>query len=109
MLGLLLIYFIGKYFADLAEQHEQHKWLYAILGVLSYYAGTFLAGILIAIGLELLSEASIDEMSDIALSFMALPFGLLACWGFYQFLKRKWSQVEVVADSGLLDDELLHP
>ena len=33
MLGLLLIYFIGKYFYDLAAEFEKNKWLYAILGV----------------------------------------------------------------------------
>ncbi len=44
MLGLFLLYFIGKIFYQLAEAHNKNKWVFAILGVIAYYAGTFLGG-----------------------------------------------------------------
>ena len=47
MLGLILIYFIGKRFQDLAKTYDNHKWGFAIAGVATYYIGTFIAGILI--------------------------------------------------------------
>ena len=99
MLGLLLIYFIGKYFYNLAEEHHKSKWGYAILGVVSYYLGTILAGIAFAIIFELWGSTSIDQMSEIALNFMALPFGILMCVGLYYFLKKRWEKsIHIEAD-----------
>ncbi len=90
MIGLLLIYFIGRYFYHLAEDHQKSRWGFAILGVASYYVGTFVGGIIVAIIMELITPYSSDNIGDIGLSFMALPFGLLACWGLYSLLKRNW-------------------
>ena len=39
MVGLILIYFTGKAFANLAEEYNKGKWLYGFLGVFSYYGG----------------------------------------------------------------------
>jgi len=52
MLGLLLIYFIGKYFYDLAILHEKSKWGWAVIGVVSYYA----EGFILAFGLGMIAE-----------------------------------------------------
>lgn len=92
MLGLALIYFIGKYFYELADDYEKSRWGFAILGVVSYYAGTFIGGIIVAIFYEIFGSTSIQTENDIILSFMVLPFGLLACWGLYTLLKRRWSK-----------------
>lgn len=108
MLGLVLLYFLGKAFYKLAEQHDRHKWGFGILGVVSYYAGTFIAGFIIAILYELQEGSSIDDVSDIQLSFMALPFGLLTCWGLYAFLKKQWNKKSIIEDSTILDDEFLN-
>ena len=37
MLGLLLIYWIGKKYYELATEHNRSPWGYAILGVFVYY------------------------------------------------------------------------
>jgi hypothetical protein len=44
MLGLVFIYFIGRYYYKLAENHNRSKWGFAVLGVATYYGGTFAAG-----------------------------------------------------------------
>jgi hypothetical protein len=49
MLGLLLIYFIWRQFASLAYTYNKSKWGYGILGVVVYYAGTFLGGICVGL------------------------------------------------------------
>jgi len=90
MLGLLLIFFIGKSFYKLAEGHEKNKWLYAILGIVSYYIGTFIAGFLIGLYFMFTDPVVIDTLSNIGLSLAVIPFGLLASWGFYSILKKKW-------------------
>ena len=91
MLGLILIYFIGKKFYDLAQEFGKSAWGFAILGVVIYYVGTFIAGIVIALGYEI-SNTSIDGMSDLALGFIALPFGVLSCVGLYYYLRNIWQK-----------------
>ena len=45
MLGFLLIYFIWKYYSELAVEHNKSKWGYALLGIATYYIGTFIGGL----------------------------------------------------------------
>jgi len=92
MLGLLLIYFIGKYFYTLADDHGKNKWVFALLGIATYYVGTFVGGLIVGIGIEFWGETSIDEMSSLALGLIALPFGLAACSGLYFILKMNWKE-----------------
>ena len=94
MLGLLLIYFIGKYFFDLAVKHEKSKWGFAILGVVTYYAGTFVAGVIIAVLMEQNKPGSIDEMNDLVLGIISLPFGVAASSALYFILKKNWQKQE---------------
>jgi hypothetical protein len=109
MVGLILLYFVGKAFYDLAGKNGKGQWLYAILGVISYYGGSFVGGILLAIGYELFMDGSIDDLNDTLLGVLALPFGVLACWGFYHLLKNHWTRKETFAppeeilDANLMD------
>jgi len=106
MLGLILIYFIGKAFFDFADAHRKNKWLFAILGVVSYYVGTFFGGIAIALYYELIIQQSLVEVNSWGLRFLAVPFGLFFCWGFYTILKRQWSRKRMHTDLDLLDEGL---
>jgi hypothetical protein len=93
MVGLVLLYFVGKAFYDLAGLNNRGQWLYAILGVVSYYAGLFIGSLLIGIGYELFI-GSIEDVNETLLGFAGLPFGVLACWGFYHILKNRWKKKE---------------
>jgi len=106
MLGIFLLYFIGKAFYNLAHEHQKNKWGFAIAGVVSYYAGTIFGEIVIAVVYELVLEKSIDSFPQVALAFMALPVGLASCWGFYSLLKRNWSKSSTVANNDALDGEI---
>jgi hypothetical protein len=106
MLGIFLIYFIGKAFYDLAAQFNKSKWGYGILGIASYYLGTFIGGVLIGIGYELGFPGSIDDHSDIVLSLMGLPFGVLSCWGTYRILKSQFNKLPKFSDNKALDSDL---
>lgn len=107
MLGLVLIYFIGRAFYQLAEAYGKHQWGHAILGVVSYYGGTIIAGIVMFVIYDLSSLGSIDEMNEMALNLMAVPFGLLACWGVYKLLERRWDRAVANSNDDILDDGLL--
>ena len=98
MIGLVLLYFVGKAFYDLAGLNNRGQWLYAILGVGSYYAGLIIGGMLIGIGYELLI-GSIEEVNETLLGVLALPLGVLACWGFYRTLKARWEKKQTFSGS----------
>lgn len=107
MIGIILIYFIGKYFYNLAEEFSKNKWLYGILGVIVYYAGTFVAGLIFGILGELGIVEGINSINSIFLSLLALPFGILACWLFYIILKKQWSKNKSTNKSEALDGDIL--
>ena len=102
MLGILLIYFIGKYFYTLAGKYGKNQWGYAILGIASYYLGTMILGIILAIGFEIWSTTSIDEINDVVLNFIALPFGLISCYIAYKLLENHWKK-NVILEEDLFD------
>ncbi len=92
MLGLVLLYFIGKKFAELAEAFKKTKWHYVVLGLVVYFAGTFVLGMLVLSVLDAVGAINLDTMHNRVLDLIALPFGLLSCYLFYLFLERKWKR-----------------
>jgi len=106
MLGLLLIYFIGKGFYQLADSNKKSTWGYAILGVASYYAFSILAGIGIVICYEL-TGTSIDDLDETMLGLMGVPFGILGCYLTYKFLQKKWNGEYSHLDPNILDVDIV--
>ncbi|WP_339658707.1 hypothetical protein [uncultured Polaribacter sp.] len=90
MLGLVLLYWIGKYYYKLAEEYSKSKWGFTILGILSYYGGTIVFGFLFVIIAEIISPGYVDDFNDSLLGLLALPFGALACYGLYKYLEKTW-------------------
>lgn len=111
MLGLVLIYFLGKYFYDLADEYDKNKWGFAILGVVSYYVGSFISAFLIVIVLEVSSPGAVDTINEHLLGLMAVPFGLLAAWILYKVLEKRFrNEYEAIKsnpNSDILDDDFL--
>lgn len=106
MLSILLIFFIWKYYSELATQHNKSKWGFALLGIATYYIGIFLGGMVIAT-IDLLANTHFfDESSNIMLSFLSLPFGLLFVWGLFKLLEHKW-ETKKFRDNNASDDNLL--
>ena len=93
MLGLVLIYFIGKHYYNLAGLHEKNKWLFAIIGIVSYYAGTFVTGVVL--GIVLLGfETSVDDLNTVVLALIAFPFGIGLTILVYYLLKKNWQKTK---------------
>ena len=108
MLGILLIFFIGKYFYELAQDYYKHRWLYAILGIITYYVGTMVGAFCVAIGSDLFGW-DINFEDTWTLTLIAIPFGLLFTVVLYFLLRRNWksSVVEVkdeIEDIGIKFD-----
>lgn len=104
MIGLFLIYWIGKSFYELAHEHDKSRWGFAVLGVLGYYAGIIFAEVIFV----LLSEKGIlGDINHYILGFLSLPFGLLTCWLLYRLLKNQWSNQSRPIDADVIDRDLL--
>lgn len=92
MLGLILLYWIGKYFYKLAEKYDKSKWGFTILGIAVYYAGIIIFGLVIGIVSEIVSPGYFDDFNDKVLGFLALPFGILSCYLLYKYLEKTWKK-----------------
>ncbi|MBL7834029.1 MAG: hypothetical protein JNK18_08745 [Cyclobacteriaceae bacterium] len=107
MLGLLLIYFVGRKFYELAFEFDKSRWGYAIAGVVSYYAGTILSALIIATIIEINSPGYITESNEWAVSLLGIPFGVLVCWGLFKTLEKNWSK-EKAAQPNTLDGGMIN-
>ena len=93
MLGLLLIFFIGKYFYELAQDFYKHRWLYAFLGIVVYYASGAIFGVILGV-FDLLFELNINWDESFGINLLGIPIGLAGCYLFYTILKNKWRKEE---------------
>ena len=101
MIGIILIYFIWKRFADLALNYNKKRWPYGILGIVAYYAGTLIGGLILGF-LSIILDFAIDADNTTLMSIIGLPFGLGTCYLTYYFLEKKWEKEEDSLDS--IDD-----
>ena len=107
MLGLLLIYFIWKYYSELAFEYHRSRWGYAILGIASYYAGTAMGGIILYAGCALAGSDFPEETARPLVSLICMPFGILAVWGLYKLLEKNWARTGRNTDNDSLDADLI--
>lgn len=92
MLGIILLYFIGKKFYELADDYHKSKWVFAILGVVIYYVGAFIVGLIIGV-FELIIETNfIETANKFVLALIELPFGILSCYVLYSYLEKRWKK-----------------
>ena len=92
MLGLILLYWIGKYFYKLAEEYDKSKWGFAILGVVVYYSGILLFGILVGIYYGLFLPEELETLNETLIGLISIPFGILSCYLLYKYLEKKWKK-----------------
>ncbi|MCO6162639.1 hypothetical protein [Flavobacterium sp. NRK F7] len=109
MFGFIFIFFIGRFFYRLAEQYHQNKWLFGILGVVMYYAGTLFAGVCVGL-IMLIFDWDIDT-NEGTITLIAIPFGIGACWLFHYLLEKHWKSkkvepIENIDDIGKDIDEI---
>lgn len=92
MIALLLLYWIGKYYYLLAERHNKNKWVYSILGIVTYYTGIIISGIILMAIIEISSPGYMEEINDYLFSLIALPFGILSTYILYKIIESTWKK-----------------
>lgn len=100
MVGLILLYWIGKYYYRLAEEFNKSQWGFAILGIITYYAGTFFFGLVIGVAVEMSSPGYWDDFNEMLFSLFMLPFGILSTYLLYKYLEKSWkSKSDILIES----------
>lgn len=102
MLGILLIYFIGKYFYELAQDYYKNRWLWAILAVILYYAAGAIFGVILAL-CDMAFNLGIDWDNNFGINLLGIPVGLLADYGLFVYLKNKWHKESLLAKDEIQD------
>lgn len=103
MLGIFLLYFIGKRFYDLAALFGRHKWFYAILSIVVYYGvGALLVALVVILDL-MVFEWNFDWEASWGVSYISIPFGLLGVWIFDVLLKNRWEKLAIVVIDEIQD------
>lgn len=91
MIGILLIYWVGKFFYDLAQTYTKSKWGYAILGLVVYFGSQLVLGFVLAIFNDLFA-LGIDFENNYGINLLGIPVGILACYILYHYLQKKWKK-----------------
>ena len=107
IVGLILIYLVGKAFYELARKHNKNMWGYGVLGVVSYYAGVFGSAIIAGIVLEFTVPGFVDDLNENLVGIMLIPFGAITCWLTYAYLRKSWSKPTTIIDNSTLDAGLM--
>lgn len=103
MLGLLLLYWIGKKYSALAKQYARKPVGPVIGGIVVYYLFFFVS---VSIFDAINANKNYDLSMNLLATLVSMPVGLLATWGLYKYLEKKWSNVPF-EENDLLDEDLI--
>jgi branched-subunit amino acid ABC-type transport system permease component len=102
MLEILIIFFTGKYFYRLAEDYNQNKWLYAIIGVVTYFIGAVIGGAILGL-IEVVFQIGIDWTNSFLLTLILMPFAVGVCYVLHYLLKRNWDKKGIIVKDEIQD------
>ena len=101
MLALLLLYFIGKKFYDLAGTYNKQQWKFSILSIIVYYGSIVIIQVLVGIIFYILIPSSFDYngnakgKDELIISLLSIPLALLIVYFLYRYLENKWKKEEI--------------
>lgn len=100
MLEVLLLIFVGRYFYKFSKDNNMKPVLWTIIGVLSYFVGAFIMGLIVGI----LSPRTLDNL--LTLTLLGLVSGLAGVTITFFIMKAQAKNAVSSSDSEVLDDSL---
>lgn len=89
ILSYIFLFYVGFYFYRLAENHKKNKWIFAIIGIGSY----FLALVIYPFYLRLFDPEEIQNPANIVLvSVKSLTIALISIFILFQVLSFVWNK-----------------
>lgn len=107
MLSILLIYFVYKYFRDLARKYKVKKeWKYSLTGVVSYFGFQFLFVLIWGI-VEIMNNPNYnfenDRSMNSGISFLAMLFSMLMLYFLHKYLEKRLQQQQEFSSVNEID------
>ncbi len=100
MLSILLIYFVYKYFRDLARKYKvKQEWKYSLIGVVAYFGFQFLFLFVWGV-VEVINNpnyADIDTSFNSGVGFLALLFGMLMLYFLHKYLEKRLQKQQEIS------------
>lgn len=87
-LGYIFLFYVGFYFYRLAENHNKNKWVFAIIGVATYFLGT----ILYPLYLRIFNSEIIEDFDISSISLKSFLIGFLFVFLLFQILSFVWNR-----------------
>ena len=90
MLLIILLIFVIVVFNNLCQEYKKTKW-FILLGIVAYFAGEFVAGIILGI-LDGIFLIGIDWEDTTTMALIGLPSGIISIVIVYFILKHYWNK-----------------
>lgn len=93
MLEIVAVVLIGRYFYKLAEEYDKSKWLFPLIGIVTFYGTYLVVGFFY--GIYLYSTDPYITESDInpfMVVLLGLPIGIGAVVLLYKLLESNWKK-----------------
>ncbi len=91
MIEFIILITAGKSFYQLAIDHNKQKWVYGILGPVTYFISALFFGLILGFLNEMFSW-NIDFGNKILMTLIALPICGASTYLLYRILKMKWEK-----------------
>lgn len=108
MLSILLIYFVYKYFRDLARRYKVERvWKYSLIGVLAYFGFQFLFVFAWAIVILIMDpnyNFENDKSMNSGVGFLALLFSMLMLYFLHKYLEKRLIQKQITSSVNEIDE-----
>ena len=100
MISILIIYFVYKYFRDLARKYKvKQEWKYSLIGVVAYFGFQFLFLFVWGV-VEVINNpnyADIDTSFNSGVGFLALLFGMLMLYFLHKYLEKRLQKQQEIS------------
>lgn len=83
----IFLFYVGFYFYRLAENHKKNKWVFAILGLITFFFGNFLY----VLYFRLFNGEDVDELTFPKVGEKSFLLGFIFAFILFQILSTVWN------------------
>lgn len=93
MIEIAIVVLMGRYYYKLAEKFDKNKWLYTILGIVTFYGTILLTGFVYAVYFFSQNPyASEEDLNTLMITFIGIVIGGFTSYLLYFLLERNWKK-----------------
>ena len=101
MLSIIIAIVVARQFMSAAEKFNRTKWLWAVIGVVTFIGSQLLMGVIL--GLFFLSDGDLDVGNSLAINLVGLALGTGIAFLVLYLMKNNAEKNPTVNEDALLD------